>query len=75
MSQPPLLSLEATHAAAVRIIANGNRGATSASVVETSSLAAWLDLLVHASGGAERVEHALLEAGLIKPHTEEGVQS
>ena len=75
MSAPEILPLAAVAEAAARIVRGGSRGATMASTIETYSLAAWLDLIVSASGGAEDVERALRGAGFIQTQIEEDPQS
>ena len=71
MSNPGLLSLAATHAAAQRILAQGARGATSASVVETTSLAAAVIHLVGLAGGIEAATDLLEAHGAVEPDTEQ----
>lgn len=70
MSTPEILPLATVAEAAARIVRGGTRGATMASTIETYGLAAWLDLIVTAAGGAEVVELRLREAGFIQTETE-----
>lgn len=75
MNAPELLPLPAVAEACARIVRGGARSATMASVSETYSLAAWLHLILSASGGADEIERALSDAGFIQNQTDEEPQS